>query len=65
MLSPIVKALPNKAEKFDSKSLLLPPIRSEPKCHESDGLLYIDCTLVIAFSIQNAVMRRLHDACPV
>ena len=30
--------------------------------HEPDGLLYMDGTLVIPFSLKNAVLKTLHEA---
>ena len=54
ILSPIVKALQNKEETIKAKepyfNLFLRDL------HESDGFLYMDCKLVIPFTLKNARM---------
>ena len=62
ILSPIVKALQNKEETIKAKepyfNLFLRDL------HESDGFLYMDCKLVIPFTLKNARMKTLHQTHP-
>ena len=62
MLSPIVKALQNKADKINAISHYLNKFIKD--LHESDGLLNMDRTFVIPLTLRNAVMKTLHEAHP-
>ena len=62
MLSPIIKALQNKVETINANHHYLSPITKD--LHESDGLLYMDGTLFIPFTLRNAVLKTLHEPHP-
>ena len=62
MLNPIVKALQNKVEKINANSPYFNYFTRD--LHESDGLLYMDCKLVIPFTLRNAMMKTLHEIHP-
>ena len=62
MLSPSVRALPNKLESINANSPYSHHFIRD--LHEFDGLLYMDGKFLIPFTLRNAIMKTLQQAQP-